>query len=87
MGQRETAAGERVHLGAFVDREQRRQLVDLARREDRSVSAVVRRVAGRARAAGSQTELMPVAAETFWVNYDGRRELIRASLDEGLRGP
>jgi post-segregation antitoxin (ccd killing protein) len=43
MGQRETATGERVHVGAFVDREQRRQLVEHARREDRSVSAVVRR--------------------------------------------
>jgi predicted transcriptional regulator len=43
MRQRETATGERVHVGAFVDREQRRQLVELAREEDRSVSAVVRR--------------------------------------------
>jgi predicted transcriptional regulator len=43
MGQREPATGERVHVGAFVDREQRRQLVELAREEDRSVSAVVRR--------------------------------------------
>ena len=34
---------KRVALGAFVDAEQRRQLVELARREDRSVSAVVRR--------------------------------------------
>ncbi len=34
---------ERVHVGAFVDREQHRQLVKLARAEDRSVSAVVRR--------------------------------------------
>jgi predicted transcriptional regulator len=32
----------RVHVGAFVDREQRRQLVELARREDRSVSSVIR---------------------------------------------
>jgi predicted transcriptional regulator len=37
------AQERRVHVGAFVDREQRRQLVELARREDRSVSAVVRR--------------------------------------------
>jgi predicted transcriptional regulator len=43
MRQRETATGERVHVGAFVDRERRRQLVELAREEDRSVSAVVRR--------------------------------------------
>jgi post-segregation antitoxin (ccd killing protein) len=33
----------RVAIGAFVDVEQRRQLVELARQEDRSVSAVVRR--------------------------------------------
>jgi post-segregation antitoxin (ccd killing protein) len=33
----------RVALGAFVDVEQRRQLVELAKAEDRSVSAVVRR--------------------------------------------
>jgi predicted transcriptional regulator len=32
----------RVHVGAFVDPEQRRQLVELARREDRSVSSVIR---------------------------------------------
>jgi Ribbon-helix-helix protein, copG family len=32
----------RVHIGAFVDPEQRRQLVELARQEDRSVSSVIR---------------------------------------------
>jgi post-segregation antitoxin (ccd killing protein) len=34
---------KRVALGAFVDIEQRRQLVEIAKAEDRSVSAVVRR--------------------------------------------
>ncbi len=38
----ENARRERVHVGAFVDQEQRRQLVELARREDRSVSAILR---------------------------------------------
>jgi hypothetical protein len=33
----------RVALGAFIDVEQRRQLVEIAKQEDRSVSAVVRR--------------------------------------------
>jgi predicted transcriptional regulator len=32
----------RVHVGAFVDREQQRQLVELAKRDDRSVSSVIR---------------------------------------------
>jgi predicted transcriptional regulator len=34
---------QRVALGAFIDSEQHRELVDLARREDRSVSSIVRR--------------------------------------------
>jgi post-segregation antitoxin (ccd killing protein) len=34
---------ERVPLGAFVDRDQHLQLVERARREDRSLSAIVRR--------------------------------------------
>lgn len=34
---------ERVPIGAFVDPEQRKQLVELARQEDCSVSRVVRR--------------------------------------------
>jgi post-segregation antitoxin (ccd killing protein) len=34
---------KRVALGAFIDVDQRRQLVELAKAEDRSVSAVVRR--------------------------------------------
>jgi JAB domain-containing protein similar to deubiquitination enzymes len=29
---------------------------------------------------------MPVAAETFWVEYDGRRELIQAGLDHVCEG-
>ena len=33
----------RVHVGAFVDREQRQQLVELARKRDLSVSSIVRR--------------------------------------------
>ena len=33
---------ERTHIGAYVDAEQRRQLVELARRDDRSVSSVIR---------------------------------------------
>jgi predicted transcriptional regulator len=35
--------GRRVQLGAFIDAGQRERLVELARAEDRSVSAVVRR--------------------------------------------
>jgi hypothetical protein len=38
----EEISRQRVHIGAFVDREQRRQLVELAKREDRSVSSVIR---------------------------------------------
>ena len=34
---------ERVHVGAFVDREQQQKLVKLARKRDRSVSSIVRR--------------------------------------------
>jgi predicted transcriptional regulator len=32
----------REHIGAFIPAEQRRQLVELARRQDRSVSSVIR---------------------------------------------
>ena len=39
----EIARSERVHIGAFVDLEQRRQLVELARQEDCSVSRIVRK--------------------------------------------
>jgi post-segregation antitoxin (ccd killing protein) len=38
----EKSTAERVHVGAFVDPEQRQQLVELARRQDRSVSSVLR---------------------------------------------
>jgi len=34
---------QKVYVGAIVPADQRRQLVELARREDRSVSAVLRR--------------------------------------------
>jgi predicted transcriptional regulator len=34
---------ERVHVGAFVDAHQRQQLVELARKRDRSLSSIVRR--------------------------------------------
>jgi predicted transcriptional regulator len=33
---------ERTHIGAYVTPEQRRQLVELAQRDDRSVSSVIR---------------------------------------------
>jgi len=33
---------ERVHLGALIDREQRDELFAVAKRQDRSVSSVVR---------------------------------------------
>ena len=33
---------QRVHVGAFVDREQRDQLFELAKARDRSVSSIVR---------------------------------------------
>jgi predicted transcriptional regulator len=33
---------ERTHIGAYVDAEQRRQLIELARRDDRSVSSIIR---------------------------------------------
>jgi post-segregation antitoxin (ccd killing protein) len=39
----EVSRPERVHLGAMVDPEQRRQLVELARQEDCSVSRIVRK--------------------------------------------
>jgi post-segregation antitoxin (ccd killing protein) len=34
---------QRVPLGAFVDVKQHQQLAELARREDRSISSIVRR--------------------------------------------
>ena len=33
----------RIHVGAFVDPEHRQQLVELARKRDRSMSSIVRR--------------------------------------------
>ena len=33
---------ERTHIGAYVDAEQRDQLFDLARQQDRSVSSIIR---------------------------------------------
>ena len=39
----EASRKERVPLGAFVDWDQHLQLVERARREDRSLSAIVRR--------------------------------------------
>jgi predicted transcriptional regulator len=33
---------ERTHIGAYVEAEQRRQLIELARSQDRSVSSVIR---------------------------------------------
>jgi proline dehydrogenase len=38
---------ERVQLAAFVDREQREAIAQLARRDDRSMSSVVRQALGR----------------------------------------
>ena len=32
----------RVPLGAFIDRDQRRELTEIAQRDDRSVSSIVR---------------------------------------------
>ncbi len=40
---RMSQVAQRAHIGAYVDAEQRRQLVELAERDDRSVSAVIRR--------------------------------------------
>jgi predicted transcriptional regulator len=42
MGESETAASERVNVSAFVDRGLREQLGELARAEDRWMSAIVR---------------------------------------------
>ena len=39
----ENRGGERVHVGAFIDPQQRDQLVALARKSDRSFSSLVRR--------------------------------------------
>jgi Ribbon-helix-helix protein, copG family len=38
----EEISRQRVHIGAFIDSETRRQIVELARRDDRSVSSVIR---------------------------------------------
>ena len=44
MSQLARKRGEgRVHVGAFVDPEHRQQLVELARKRDRSLSSIVRR--------------------------------------------
>ena len=37
-----TQLADRTHIGAYVEAEQRRQLIELARRDDRSVSSVIR---------------------------------------------
>ena len=37
-----TQLAERTHIGCYIEAEQRRQLVELARRDDRSVSSVIR---------------------------------------------
>jgi predicted transcriptional regulator len=37
-----TQIAERTHIGAYVEAEQRQQLIELARRDDRSVSSVIR---------------------------------------------
>ena len=39
--------GERQFVGAWVDQEQREQLTELARQEDRSVSSLIRRALNR----------------------------------------
>ena len=43
MAEQQTTTAKRIPLGAFIDREQHAKLVEVARREDRSISAVVRR--------------------------------------------
>jgi post-segregation antitoxin (ccd killing protein) len=40
-------AGKTQHIGCYVAPEQRRQLVELARRDDLSVSSVIRRAIRR----------------------------------------
>jgi predicted transcriptional regulator len=42
MSQLQKAGDQRVHVGAFVDREQRDQIFELAERRDRSVSSILR---------------------------------------------
>ena len=37
-----TQIAERQHIGAFIEAEQRQRLIELARRDDRSVSSVIR---------------------------------------------
>ena len=37
-----TQIAERAHVGAYIEAEQRRRLIELARRDDRSVSSVIR---------------------------------------------
>jgi predicted transcriptional regulator len=43
MAEQEITTGERVNVSAFVDRDVRQELAELARAEDRSMSAIVRR--------------------------------------------
>jgi predicted transcriptional regulator len=54
---------QRAHIGCYVDPEQRRQLVELAQRDDRSVSSVIRRAIAehveREQAAPTRTEEAP----------------------------
>jgi len=42
MGEQETQTAKRVPMGAYVDREQHRQLAELAEQNERSLSAEVR---------------------------------------------
>ena len=43
MSQLQKNGDPRVHVGAFVDRDQRDEIFELAARRDRSVSSIVRR--------------------------------------------
>ena len=57
MGQVETSRyGERQFVGAWVDQEQREQLTELTRQQDRSVSAVIRRALDRERQRAAKLE-------------------------------
>jgi predicted transcriptional regulator len=58
MPQLESPKRERVHVGAFVDPAQLEQVQELARRSDRSVSAIVRRALAEHVAAHSGAKAM-----------------------------
>jgi hypothetical protein len=47
MGQVASRIGERQFIGAWVDQEQREELLELARQEDRSISSLIRRALDR----------------------------------------